>query len=76
MRVGGLAQPSPAHPTALGPLTCRLPCTTSGSPALPGQSPGAVRSSSTLRDRVQGGMSFGVTGAFLGFSSGVPIVSF
>lgn len=46
---GGLAQ---AHPTCAFPpcpLTCRIPCTLTGSPALPGQRPGRVDSNNTLR---------------------------
>ena len=71
--VGGLAQPSCVHPTPSGPLTCRLPCRPTGSPALPGRRPGAADSSSTLKSREQGDMNFGATGPFLGFPSDTPL---
>ena len=59
MRVGGPAQPSSARPAPPGPLTCRLPCTQTGNPALPVQRPGTVGSSSTLGDKMEGGIEFG-----------------
>ena len=71
--MGGLAQPSRVRPTLSGPRTCRLPCTPTGSPALPGRRPGAVGSSSTLRNGVRADMNFGATGPFLGFPDDAPI---
>lgn len=72
---GWPGQPSPACPIPPGPLTCRLPGTPTGSPALPGQTPGAVGSNSTLRDKAEDSVSFGSTGPFLR-SPVVPRISF
>lgn len=63
---GGPAQPGPVCSVPPGPLTCRLPGTLPGSPAPPGQRPGAAHNSSTLWDKAEGSVSFGATVLFRG----------
>lgn len=66
---GGPAQPGPVCSVPPGPLTCRLPGTLPGSPAPPGQRPGAAHNSSTLGDKAEGSVNFGATVLFRGGGS-------